>query len=213
MGMNRTFKAAVAALMLAVGFAGSVTAGPFEDAVAAYNKGDYATALRLIRPLAEQGDARAQTMLGDMYDNGQGIPQDMKPDVQYTAAVGWYSKAAEQGDADAQRSLARTQNMLGSLYNLGVPGVRQDYAAAASWYRKAAEQGYAEAQASLGVLYLYGRGVPQDNVLAHMWFNVAAVSGNKDVKDVMEFRDIVAAKMTPVQIAEAQKLAREWKPK
>jgi hypothetical protein len=58
--MNRTFKATVAALMLAVSFAGSVAAGPFEDAAAAYRKGDYATALELIRPLAEEGNVAAQ---------------------------------------------------------------------------------------------------------------------------------------------------------
>jgi hypothetical protein len=58
MGMNRTFKPAVAALILAVGFAGSVAAGPFEDAIVALDKSDYTTALRLLRPLAEQGNAK-----------------------------------------------------------------------------------------------------------------------------------------------------------
>jgi uncharacterized protein len=101
--MNRTFKAAVAFLMLAVGLAGSASAGPSEDAGAAYNKGDYATALRLVRPLAERGHATAQNNLGFMYDKGQGVPQD------YAAAMGWYRKAAEQGDANAQYNL-------GSLY-------------------------------------------------------------------------------------------------
>jgi hypothetical protein len=72
--MNRTFKAAVAALILAVSFAGSVAAGPFEDAAAAYIKGDYATALRLMRPLAEQGNAIAQFNLGQMYRNGGFCP-------------------------------------------------------------------------------------------------------------------------------------------
>jgi uncharacterized protein len=72
MGMNRTFKAAVAALMLAVSFAGSAAAGPFEDAVVAHDKDDYATALRLLRPLAVQGFANAQFYLGHMYENGRG---------------------------------------------------------------------------------------------------------------------------------------------
>jgi TPR repeat protein len=74
--MNRTVKVAVAALMLAVGFAGSVAAGPFEFATAAYNKGDYATALRLLRPLAQQSNAQAKFHLGFMYAIGQGVPQD-----------------------------------------------------------------------------------------------------------------------------------------
>jgi uncharacterized protein len=94
--MNRTFKAAVAALIFTVGLAGSVTAEPFKEAAAAYEKRDYATALRLMRPLAEQGDATAQASLGFLYANGEGVPQD------YAAAVGWYRKAAEKGNAEAQ---------------------------------------------------------------------------------------------------------------
>ncbi len=97
--MNRTFKAAVIALMLAVSFAGSAVAGPLEDAGAAYRKGDYATVARLMRPLAEQGNAEAQYNLGLMYAKGQGVPQD------YAAAVNWWRKAAEQGYADAQNIL------------------------------------------------------------------------------------------------------------
>jgi uncharacterized protein len=88
--------------------------------------------------------------------------------------------------------------------------VPQDYATARSWYRKAAEQGYVLAQGLLAVKYYLGEGVPQDYVLAHMWFNLAAAGGDKKTA---ETRDIVAAKMTRAQVAEAQKLAREWKPK
>jgi uncharacterized protein len=89
---HRTCKAAVAALMLAVSFASSVAAGALEleDGVAAYEKGDYATALRLLRPLADQGDAGAQYNLGLIYANGQGVPQD------YAAAVNWYRKGASK---------------------------------------------------------------------------------------------------------------------
>jgi TPR repeat protein len=86
-------------------------------------------------------------------------------------------------------------------------GVPQDYAAAVGWYRKAAEQGEAYAQYNLGVMYDNGRGVPQDYVHAHKWFNLAATSGNKIAT---KNRNIIAKKMTPAQIAEAQKLAREW---
>jgi uncharacterized protein len=143
--MNRTFKAAAAALMLAVSFAGSIAAGPREDAGAAYKKGDYATALRLIRPLAEKGDADAQVNLGVMYANGRGVPQD------YAAAVSWYRKEAAQGDAQGQTEL-------GLMYHLG-RGVPQDYAAAVSWYGKAAEQGVASAQFLLGSMYFQGQGV------------------------------------------------------
>ncbi|MSP50530.1 MAG: sel1 repeat family protein, partial [Alphaproteobacteria bacterium] len=89
-------------------------------------------------------------------------------------------------------------------------GVPQDYAEAVMWYRKAADQGEADAQTNLGINYANGQGVPQDYVQAHKWFNLAAAKGNINA---VKNRDIVAAKMTPAQIAEAQKLAREWKPK
>jgi uncharacterized protein len=195
--MNRTSQAAVAGLLLAVSFGGSVAAGPLEDVAAAYHKGDYATVLQLVRPLAEQGNVGAQAQLGLMYDLGRGVPQD------YAAAMSWYRQAAEQGDAWAQVQL-------GYMYDMG-RGVPQDYAAAASWYRKAAEQGNTVVQARLGFMYATGEGVPEDYVAAHMWLNLAAANGNQSAA---KGRDTLAAKMmTPAQIAEAQKLAREWKPK
>jgi uncharacterized protein len=92
----------------------------------------------------------------------------------------------------------------------GTQGVTQDYSAAASWYRKAADQGHSEAQNNLGTAYYYGRGVPQDYINSHKWLNLSAARGNKDAA---RNRDIVAKKMTPAQITEAQKLAREWKPR
>ena len=96
-------------------------------------------------------------------------------------------------------------------------GVPQNYAEAVKWYRKAAEQGFAEAQYNLGKMYHTGQGVPKDYVLAHMWFNLAAShfpASEKEKREWAEiFRDIAASRMTPSQIAKAQQLAREWKPK
>jgi hypothetical protein len=89
-------------------------------------------------------------------------------------------------------------------------GVPQDYAEAVQWYRKAAEQGLAEAQNNLAGMYFGGRGVPQDYVAAHLWFNLSAAQGNEIA---VKNRDIIAALMNAAQISEAQKLAREWKPK
>jgi TPR repeat protein len=89
-------------------------------------------------------------------------------------------------------------------------GVPQDYAEAVKWFRRAAEQGQAGAQYNLGLMYGNGDGVPQDHMLAHMWFNLAAAQGLVPAK---ENRDIAAKRMTSEQIAEAQRLAREWKPK
>ena len=76
-----------------IAFAVPADAGPFEDGLAAYDRGDYATALKFWRPLAEQGDAEAQNNLGYMYNEGHGVPQDE------AEALKWLRKAAEQGNA------------------------------------------------------------------------------------------------------------------
>src|SRR4029077_17306277 len=89
-------------------------------------------------------------------------------------------------------------------------GVQRNDHQAAYWLRLAAENGLSSAQNNLGVRYSFGRGVPQDYVLAHMWFNLAAAQGYVAAHGN---RDRLAAMMAPAQIAEAQRLAREWKPK
>ena len=88
-----------ASIVAALVVGGTALAGPVEDAAAAYKRGDYGSAARLFRPLADDGDASAQVVLGLMYKRGQGVPQD------YAAAVRWYRLAAEQGDASAQADL------------------------------------------------------------------------------------------------------------
>jgi uncharacterized protein len=152
---------------------------------------------------AEQGFASAHYNLGLMYANGQGVAQD------YAEAVKWYRKAAEQGFAVAQ-------SKLGLMYYNG-QGVEQDYAKAVKWFRKAAEQGNAEARLLLGAAYADGQGVAQDYVQALMWFDLAttsfAASQDRTLDQAVSIRDQVAGKMTPAQIAEAQKLAAEWTPK
>ena len=183
-------------VLLVSGAAVPAVAGPLEDADAAYDRGDYATALRLWRPLAEQGDAIAQFALGIVYANGQGVPQD------YAAAVLWFRMAAKQGDDRAQFNL-------GTMYDKG-KGAPQNYATAVSWYREAAEQGHVKAQFNLGTMYDNGEGVPQDYVQAHVWFDLSAAQGDANAA---KSRDTSPPKMTPAQIAEAQRLAREWRPK
>lgn len=133
-----------------------------DEGIAAYKRGDYATALKVLRPLAEQGDASAQSDLGVMYEKGQGVPQD------YKEAVRWYQIAANQGNATAQFNLAR--------------------------------------------MYGLGQGVRQDPVYAHMWLSLAVANGNQ-FRIAEKTRDALEKLMTPAQIAEAQRLAREWKPK
>ena len=85
----------------------------------------------------------------------------------------------------------------------------KDYAEAVKWVRNAAEQGYAVAQNTLGVMYGNGNAVPRDYTRAYMWFDLAAMAG---YQGAVNNRDAAAHHMTPAQIAEAQKLAREWKP-
>ena len=85
---------------------------------------------------------------------------------------------------------------------------KTDYATDASWFRTAAEEGNVIAQNEVGIMYAKGEGLPQDYVQAHMWFSLSAAQDG-DTNN----RDIIAAKMTPAQIAEAQKLAGERKPK
>ena len=202
-GMVRFLTFGLLTLLFSLSMAFSAFGGQFGDAVAAYERGDYATAFRLMRPLAEKGNARSQHNLGVMYDYGRGAPQDD------TEAWKWYRKAAEQGLPDAQHNL-------GLMYEKG-QGVPQDFTEAAKWYRRAAGQGLPEAQVNLGIMYYHGQGVPQDYIRAHMWLNIAAshypASVKKSVENVVHYRDIVDAKMTPEQIAEAQRLASEWKPK
>ena len=120
----------------------------------------------------------------------------------YAEILKWYRKAAEQG-------YARAQHNLGMMYRDG-EGVPRDYAEALKWFSKAAVQGDARAQASLGIMYTIGSGVPQDYVLALMWSNLAASQENEGA---ISLRELVAGMMTFKQFAEAQKLAREWKPK
>ncbi len=150
--MKLAFKYAFVAIPVMLSFAAPVAAGPVEDAMAACDRGDYTTAVRLLRPLAEQGDAQAQYNLGVLYDNGQGVPQNS------TEAVKWYSKAADQGDS-------RGENNLANMYLSG-QGVPQNYTEAMKWFRKAADQGNARAQRNLGLMYSNGQGVPKDDAEA-----------------------------------------------
>ena len=162
---------------------------------------DKETTYRLYRKAAEQGDPTAQALVGGMYLSGEGVPRDC------AEAARWYRKAAEQGNVDAQYNL-------GMMYDDG-QGVPRDDAEAAKWYRMAAEQGNADAQYDLGMMYANGQGVPQDYVLAHLFFDLAAkgFDAANSRETAARKRDAVAARTTPAQLAEARRLAREWKPK
>lgn len=185
-----TVKTVLLALLL-LGIAHVPTrAGPFEDGIAAYQRQDFATALRLWRPLAQQGHAYAANNLAVMFQNGDGVGKDFRE------AARWYRIAAERGLADAQFTL-------GTYYDAGW-GVSRNSAEALVWFRRAADQGHKRAQFFLGGRYRIGLGLPQDFVQAHKWWNLAGE---------IEFRDEVASYMTSSQVAEAHRLAREWRPK
>ncbi len=166
----------------------------YQDGADAYKRGDYKTAFEKWKPLAEKGYAQAQFNLGLMYRRGEGVTQDNKE------AVKWFRFAAEKGHPPAQ-------NNLGEMYIKG-HGVTQDYEEAVKWFRLSAGQGNAHAQSNLGVRYFKGQGVMKDFVQADMWFNIAGANGYED--EEAKNRDILENQMTPDQIAEAQKLAREW---
>ena len=192
------------AVILSFCFTAPVKAGsdgddPFEsifdlgNGVAAYESGDYTAALQILRPLAKH--AQAQFYLGLMYREGKGVKQD------YAVAVTWYRLAADQGYAAAQRSL-------GLMY-LGGLGVPRNLVEAVKWFRLAADQADANAQWALAHAYMEGWSVPQDYVIAHLWLNLSAAQG---FQSAVRDRDSIAPLMTASQIAEAQKLASEWKP-
>ncbi len=161
----------------------------------------YVEALRWFLMAANQGLPDAEFNLGVMYEKGRGVQPD------YQEAVRWYQKAAAQDYAPAQ-------------YNLGVMydkarGVTLNYEQAMQWYRKAAVQNYAPALYNIGLLYYYGQGIPQDYAQAYLWVSLAVNALPADAKktitaDQQKFSDMrkqIAAKMTPEQIAEGDKLA------
>ena len=144
---------------------------------------------------AEQGSSIAQFLLGLSYATGGFCYRQ-----DYFQAIRWYRKAAQQGHSAAQ-------NNLGYMYANG-RGVPQSYSDALEWYTKAAEGGFTLAQFNLGRVYAYGRGVKRDYVRAHMWTNLAAIGGDERA---VAARTFLASQMSPAQIAEAQRLAREWR--
>jgi hypothetical protein len=160
----------------------------------------YRKAAPQLRDAAEHGLAIAQLELGGLYESGWGVARN------YAEALKWYNLAANQGYAMAQYAV-------GLMYMNG-EGVHDD-AEAVRRFRNAIEQGIdqpalREIQMDLGLMYEAGRGVPKDYVLAYMWFDLSAAGGEGLSGSI---RDNICRSMTPDQIAEAQKLAREWQPR
>jgi len=160
---------------------------------AAYEAGDYPTAIAEWQPLAEAGNADAQFGMGLLYGNGFGVPMD---DV---LALKWYGLAADQDHAQAQCNLA-------VMYANGW-GVPQDDEEAFRWYGLAAEGGVLQAQLSLAKMYASStRGTP-DRVHAYQWLAIAAERGDYDATLK---RDELATAMSADEVAEGSRLATDW---
>lgn len=147
-----------------------------------------------LQPAAEQGSAEDQYNLGLRYESA--LPKD------HREAVRWYRMAA-------------IQRHVGAFYRLCVlsdigRGMPKDYQEALRWCRLAADQGHGSAMFVIATYYEKARGVTKDIVQAYQWYNLAAAHGHEDGA---KWRDRLATNMTPTQIAQAQFLARNWKPK
>ena len=173
----------------------SVVSADYESGCKAFKIRDYKTALYEFKRSANKGNASAQFALGVLYMKDRGAPQD------YKKALKWFSISAKQGNAFGLYAI-------GLMYDQG-NGLPMDHEEAVNWYTKSAEHGFTDAQIKLGFIYsdYASSGVPHDKIKAHMWFYIADLKGNEMAHDLSR---MTSNKMTPQQIAEAQKLAREW---
>lgn len=204
-----------------------------EEGIAAFKRKDYLTAYEKFKPSADKGNATIQNIIGVMYDAGLGVAQNHKEsmtwfklaanqgnaeaqtsvglmyqlgqgvDQDYKEAAKWFSMAADQGNPEAQ-------TCLGLIYKSG-QGVNQDYKEAIKWLTLAAEQGLPVAQSNLGGMYANGLGVKKDYVQARKWYNIAISTSAKKSAGGNKERDTISKKMSARQIAEADRLAKEWK--
>lgn len=187
--------ALAAALLLAAGIAAA--AAP-EGPGAAYRRGDYAEAIKLLLPAAKQGRADAQIMLGQMYLKGEGVPADP------IRAAEWIGRAAEGGSPIAEYTL-------GVFSSSGIGGPK-NAEAALRWYRRAAHQHYADAAFNLAVMYHAGTDTERNDILAFNWINAAldylpAPSVATLRPRFLAVRDSIAGGLTPEQVANAARLA------
>lgn len=226
--MRKLIQALIVGLL--VGLSQAVSAETYEEGLAAYGRGDYAGALRILRPLATGGDAYAQALLGRMFQLGLGTATD------YREATRWLRLAADNGLSIAQFNLgeayyyglgvvqnhreamtwylAAAKNFampeaayrLGEMYRFG-RGIPPDDDEARRWWQVAAERGYVDAQRAMGQIYRDGQSVTKDLVVAHMWFNLVAASSDGWSNWGAKNRGLLEAQMTPDEIRRAQSMA------
>jgi len=194
---HRRFGFSTLAAGLLLLWAGAAAAQDFADGMRAHLAKHYAESRRIFLALADEGDARAQFMMGTIYEQGLGVPQDLE------AAARWYRRAADGGNASAQYNL-------GIFYQFG-KGVPKDPAEAARWLLKAAEQGHGRAQNNLSTFYFTGVGVPRDPVEAWKWLTLSSDDLKGKGREIaIENRKVIEREMTPAQIAEARRRVADW---
>jgi TPR repeat protein len=203
------------------------------DALMPYAQRDYARALELLAPLAEQGNAVAQLKLGIIFSRGKVSSPD------HVAALRWFTKAAENGQVEAQFELGcmyrdglgtradgklavywleraaekntpHAINALGELY-LGYRDVPQDFAVARSWFLRGAQIGNSASMYNLGILYARGQGIVQDDIEALKWLELAAGMGiGEDHDKALRARTLLAERLTPVEVSWAAGRVEDW---
>jgi uncharacterized protein len=171
----------------------ALLAADLQKGLAAYDIGDYETALAECQPLADAGNADAQFCIGRLYANGFGVPMD---DAE---ALKWYGLAAAGGHAEARYNLA--------VMHANGWGVEMNEAEAARLYRLAADQGFVPAQTSLAYVLTHGRGIEENPVEAYQWYEIAFKRG--DVNAESKRKDL-ADSMTQDQVLSAEAAAQKW---
>jgi TPR repeat protein len=146
---------------------------------------------------ANGGDAAAQVQVGESYAAGKGVERDLEK------AAEWYRRAADKLFIAAEMHLAQ-------LYREGGKGLPRDMAQAAAWYRKAAEQGDITAQGTLGVLYSIGQGVPQSDVEAYYWLDLAASAKGPNQEKYAANRQMVGTHITTSEVEEVEEWVAKW---
>jgi hypothetical protein len=194
--VERAFTAARASAI-----AGDVVAQFSLGALLYYGGTDTAQAVDWLRKAAAQGYADAEFQIGQLYDFGFAVGQDDRE------ALLWYRKSAEHGSAAGQRAV-------GDFYRKG-RAIAADAAEAARWYQRAADGDDVRAQYELGQLLFTGTGVTRDYVAAYVWFSLAASQAPliDNRKGLLELRNIAAARMTPDEVAAAERRVAAWKPR
>lgn len=211
----------------------SALADDYNDALAASKRGDFAASFKLLKPLAEKGDARAQGELGALYLSGRGTSKDAKEGLR------WTKEAATKGVASAQYNLGvmyldgqvapqnfpEAMKWLLAAAGQGVPaaqagvaamfyeghGVPQSYEEAAKWMQLAAAQGDPEAQLNLGTMYAFGQGLERNIMRGAMWTFLATESSSFSESERKSLREISLKTLNPQEVSKIQEMAKQCK--